>query len=73
MFPWFQVVCFYAALGGDPKGLKLGIVSDELNSYEDCFNDSLITAFAHDIECDLHKISCRFITELHDDVAIKVS
>lgn len=60
------------AIGGNPIGLKIGIVDGEIMSYEDCTNSSLITTFVHDFECDLHKVSCRFLNDLTDDVATKV-
>lgn len=63
------MLCFYFTLGGHPKGVTLGIVSDELSSINDCYNSSLITIFSHDDSCDLHKLSCRFITEITDEVA----
>lgn len=70
-FPIFQLVCFYVAVGGNPIGLKLGIVDDEINSFKDCENASLITSYVHDNTCDLHKVSCRFINQINDSVAIK--
>lgn len=69
--PILQICFFYLAIGGNPIGLKMGVVDDEIVNYDDCFNSSLITAFIHDDTCDLHKISCRFLHELNDSVAIK--
>ncbi|KAL7040383.1 hypothetical protein ACKWTF_000370 [Chironomus riparius] len=68
--PILQIVFFYMAIGGNPIGLKFGVVDDEVN-YNDCFNTSLITTIAHEDTCDLHKVSCRFIQEFQDNVAIK--
>lgn len=68
--PILQIVFFYLAIGGNPIGLKFGVVDDEVN-YNDCFNSSLITTIAHEDTCDLHKVSCRFIHEFDDSVAIK--
>lgn len=70
-FPIFQLVCFYVAVGGNPIGLKLAIVDDEISSFKDCANSSLITTYVHDYTCDLHKVSCRFINQINDSVAIK--
>jgi hypothetical protein len=70
-FPIFQLVCFYVAVGGNPIGLNIAIVDDELSSYKDCTNSSLITTYVHDYTCDLHKVSCRFINQINDSVAIK--
>lgn len=71
-FPLIQLTFFYLTVGGDPKGLVLGIVSDELISFSECTNTSLLTAVASEFTCDLQKISCRFIEELDDSIAIKV-
>lgn len=60
------------AIGGNPVGLSLGIVNEELNSYQDCLNNSLITVERHEDSCDYHKLSCRFLHHLNDSVAIKV-
>lgn len=68
--PILQIVFFYLAIGGNPIGLKFGVVDDEIN-YLDCFNSSLITTIAHEDSCDIHKVSCRFLQEMQDDVAIK--
>lgn len=70
--PILQIVFFYLAIGGNPIGLKLGVVNDEVMNFKECFNTSLITTFVHDDTCDLHKISCRFLHEINDSIAIKV-
>lgn len=70
-FPIFQLVCFYVAIGGNPIGLKLGIVDDELSNFNECWNSSLITTNIVNDTCDLNKISCRFINHINDSVAIK--
>jgi ABC-2 family transporter protein len=67
-----NIVFFYWAIGENPTGLKLGIVSDEIRGFGDCKNKSLITAFAHDFTCDFNKISCRFIDEISDEYADKI-
>lgn len=69
--PILQVVFFYLAIGGYPIGLKMGVVDDELDGFGDCSNSSLITTFYHDDECDLHKISCRFLDHINDTVVFK--
>lgn len=70
--PVAQVILFYSAVGGNPIGLKLAVVSDEIINYEECFNTSLITAHAENFECNLNKISCRFLTHFNDSIAEKV-
>jgi len=72
LVPILQIVFFYLAIGGNPIGLKLGIVSGEIDNLQECTNTSLITTFVHDYTCDLHKISCRFLNEIDDSVAEKV-
>lgn len=67
-----MIVAFYLAVGGNPIGLSLAVVSDEILNYEECFNKSLITTHAEDYECSLNKISCRFITHFNETVAEKV-
>lgn len=71
LVPMLQVLFFYMAIGGYPIGLKLGVVNNEA-SFADCQNTSLITTFVHDDTCDYNKISCRFLGEINDTVAIKV-
>ncbi|XP_053695189.1 ABC transporter G family member 20 [Sabethes cyaneus] len=72
LFPIFQLVSFYVAIGGDPKELRLGIVNDEVSNIQECFNQSLITTSFHDdYDCDLYKVSCRFLETLNRTVAIQ--
>lgn len=70
-FPIFQLVCFYVAVGSNPIGLKLAVVNDEVRNYAECMNSSLITTRITNDTCDLNKVSCRFINQLNDSVAIK--
>lgn len=70
--PIIQLLFFYWAVGGNPIGLKIGIVNEEIKSYDDCLDKSLITAATADYRCRLYKVSCQFLIELHDDVAIKI-
>ena len=72
LLPLLQLFLFYHSIGGNPKGLKIGIVDEEITSYNECLNTSLITTFVHDSACDLHKISCRVLNEITDDIATKV-
>lgn len=70
-FPIFQLVCFYVAVGGNPIGLKLAIVNDEINNFSDCLNSSLVTANVGNDTCNLNQVSCRFINQINESVAIK--
>lgn len=72
LFPLIQLTCFYLAIGKTPTNLKLGIVSGEVNDYATCFDQNLRTVFNHNDTCEFKKISCRYITELGDDIAERV-
>lgn len=67
-----NILFFYLAIGGNPKGLKLAIVDDEIANFKFCQNSSLITTFAHNYTCDLHKISCRFLDGIPDEFYDKI-
>ncbi|XP_058116541.1 ABC transporter G family member 20 [Anopheles ziemanni] len=72
LYPIFQLVSFYIAIGGNPKGLRLGIVNEELTNIRQCFNESLVhTYYTDDYECDLYKVSCRFLEKLNRSIAIQ--
>ncbi len=72
LFPVLQCTCFYLAIGDNPKNLKIGIVNDEVDHYEDCFNKSLITTTVHDDTCDLNKVSCRYLSRIPPDLTRQV-
>ncbi|KAG4079241.1 hypothetical protein HA402_006964 [Bradysia odoriphaga] len=72
LFPVLQCTCFYLAIGDNPKNLKIGIVNDEVERYEDCFNTSLITTYVHDDTCDLNKVSCRYLSRIPPDLTSQV-
>lgn len=72
LIPLIGIIGLHYSIGGDPKGLTLGIVDEEIRSYKDCMNISLQTFVKDNHDCHLHKISCRFIKEIDDDVAVKV-
>lgn len=63
---------FYLTIGGDPIGLKIGIVNDEVENLVEC-NDPLnkMTTIVDDT-CRVNKISCRFINSLDDQMAEKI-
>ncbi|XP_017854545.2 ABC transporter G family member 20 [Drosophila busckii] len=73
LFPIIQLSCFYLAIGKTPKNLELGIYSGEIGNYSECFDPSLRTTeyyFDNDT-CIFNKLSCRYIQELGDDIAIR--
>lgn len=64
--PFFQVFLLHYVIGGDPTGLKLAVVNNEIKSYQDCFNSSLVTSIPLNDSCHLEKVSCRFLQEFSD-------
>lgn len=66
-------VCMQYAIGGNIKGLTLGIVNHEVTTVNECLNNSLMAFDVRGFHCKIHKLSCMFIDELHDNVAKKVS
>ncbi|XP_054726104.1 ABC transporter G family member 23 [Anastrepha obliqua] len=72
LFPIIQLSCFYLAIGKTPTNLKLGIVSEEVNDYATCFDRNLITVYNQNDSCEFEKISCRYISELGDNIAQRV-
>lgn len=72
LFPILQCTCFYLAIGDNPKSLKLGIVNEEIANWQDCYNTSLVTAQVYDYDCNLTKISCRYLKEIPPEYAIQV-
>jgi len=73
LFPIIQLTCFYLAIGKTPTNLEIGVYSGEVESYGECFNDSLVTVYkdSENDSCLFHKLSCRYIRELGDDVATR--
>lgn len=72
MIPFLTILSFYMAVGGDPQGLKIGIVNDEMRHIDDCYNLSLITHRVHDYSCDLQLTSCRFVNEISHEIGDKI-
>lgn len=73
LYPIFQLVSFYVAIGGDPKELRLGIVNDEVSNIQECFNKSLIhTYYKDEYDCELYKTSCAFLNHLNRSFAVQV-
>lgn len=72
-FPLLQTLCFLNGVGGDVKGLKLGIVNDETMTTR-CQNfDFNGTTEIHDFtDCHFHNMSCRFLEYLEHPMIHKV-
>lgn len=59
-------------IGGDPIGLKIGIVSDEVASLLECDDPVTKMVTIDDGTCRVNKISCRFINSIDDSIAEKI-
>lgn len=71
LVPLVGILCVHYSVGGKIEGLAIGIVNEEV-TFRECSNESL-KAFDVSIDsCDVRKISCRFMSEINDSVAIKV-
>lgn len=72
LLPIIAIFCMNHAIGGNVTGMVLGVVNNEVAHIDECFNSSLVTARKHDFDCTLRKVSCRFIDQIDDSVAVKV-
>lgn len=70
--PMISVTGMNYGIGGRIRGLRLGIVNDEVDSIEQCANRSLGRVETQERLCLPGKASCRFIDEFDEDVAEKV-
>lgn len=78
-----EICTFYFAVGGWPRGMKLGIVNEELGPGETCkeMAEALGPAYggtpnrtAEGLNyCFLRGLSCKFLDTLDDAVADKVN
>lgn len=59
--PALQATIFNLTLGHEPRGLKMGIVNDELNSSQD-----RVCNYAKN--CSYSMLSCRYLTFLKDNI-----
>lgn len=67
--PVIQVIFLYLAVGGNPTGVKLAIVNNEVKSLNEC---SMLSQAGLNDSCQIPKASCRFIEMIDDTFAIKV-
>lgn len=78
-----ELCSFYLAVGGQPRGLKLGVVNEELGNFSSC--DEMKTSLGSHYGgqktelsdglgyCVLEGLSCKFLDKIQDDLVIKVS
>ena len=69
-FPLLEIILFFLAIGGDPQGLKLAVVDEELENSTNCTQYSLlnpITPLLHaDLTCDYHGLSCNYLNRINE-------
>lgn len=73
IFPIISYICLHYAIGGRIHDLTLGIVNNEVDSISECYNESLRTTDLIGLDCNLNKVSCRFIDSFDSGIAEKVS
>lgn len=71
--PLVGCICLNYAIGGRISGLTLGVVDHEIDSFDECLNQTATEVRRDGLDCFVRKASCRFINEFDDEVASKVS
>ena len=61
--PIVQLVLFYYGLG-EPHGLKLAIVNDDVKNYQECFNSSWRVYTNENDNCQVERASCLLVDSL---------
>ncbi|XP_020289831.1 ABC transporter G family member 20-like isoform X2 [Pseudomyrmex gracilis] len=69
-FPLLQVSAFFIGVGGEPKGLKIGIVNDEAGNCD--YGNDIGNIWYNEVndipECNWSNLSCRFIHNYKDTI-----
>jgi len=69
-FPLLEIILFFLAIGGDPQGLKLAVVNEELGNFTTCTQYSLfssITPLLHkNLTCDFRGLSCNYLNRINE-------
>lgn len=67
------MLAFLVAVGGDIRGIKIGIVNDE-NMFNSCqgYNRNLTALPYNYTDCDFDNLSCRFLDDIEDPMMSKV-
>ena len=58
------------AIGNNPKNLKIGIVNDEVNNCS--LNSNFGNVWSDEITCHFDNLSCRFLHNFDNSIAIQV-
>ncbi|XP_032678963.1 ABC transporter G family member 23-like isoform X2 [Odontomachus brunneus] len=69
LFPILQVSTFFIGVGGDPKGLTIGIVNDEAGNCDGNFAN--IWYDEQEYTCHIGNVSCKFLQQINDATAMK--
>ncbi|TGZ50118.1 ABC transporter G family member 20 [Temnothorax longispinosus] len=69
IFPILQVAVFLGGIGQDPKDLKIGVVNDEASNCD--YGSNLGNIWNDEITCHFGNLSCRFLHNFDDSIAIK--
>jgi hypothetical protein len=76
-FPVLEILVFFLAIGGDPKGLKLAVVDEELGNFTNCMQYSLFNptepVLHKDETCDFHGLSCNYLNRINQSKVIYYS
>lgn len=74
-FPIIQLLAFHYSFGHDPKGLLIGVINHESNNCDFGKNRGSVTYVPNDFgnTCDFVDLSCRFLHDINDTTAKKVS
>lgn len=83
LFPMLELCSFYLAVGGQPQGLKLGVVNEELGNFTTCkelknslgrrYGGEQIYKEEGNAYCILEGLSCKYLDMINDDMVVKVS
>lgn len=69
-FPILEVLVFFLAIGGDPKGLRVAVVDEELGNFIDCKEYSLFNPtepiLHRDETCDYRGLSCNYLNRINE-------
>ncbi|KDR16091.1 ABC transporter G family member 20-like [Zootermopsis nevadensis] len=69
-FPILEVLVFFLAIGGDPKGLRVAVVDEELGNFTDCKEYSLFNPtepiLHRDETCDYRGLSCNYLNRINE-------
>lgn len=69
MFPIIQSSVFLFAIGNDPKGLKIGVVNDEAGNCN--YSSNLGNIWNDEVTCHFDNLSCKFLQNFDDSIAIQ--